>query len=224
LVKNKLAHFAENLTFRHLFQHPYPQIPDAFHLKGKWHSDYFMNDHPITLELGCGKGEYTVNLALQHPERNFIGVDIKGARLWKGCKMVQETGLKNVAFIRSKIEYIDRFFSENEVRETWVTFPDPYPLTKQSYKRLTSPEFLARYRNIMAPGGIIHLKTDNTGFYNYTLSVVSKFGHTLLFAADDIYQLEEPHPATRIQTFYEEKFRKEGIPIKYAEFILNHES
>ncbi len=224
MTKKKLAHFAENLTFNHLFQHPYPDIPEAFHLKGTWNKDYFHNDHPITLELGCGKGEYTVNLAMKYPERNFVGIDIKGARLWKGCKMVQEHGLQNVAFIRSKVEFVGQFFGKNEVSEIWVTFPDPYPLAKHSYKRLTSPEFLERYREIIKPGGLIHLKTDNGRLYNFTLSVIKKYGHEIIFASDDIYQLAEPHEATLIQTFYEEKFRKEGIPIKYSEFTLRHES
>jgi tRNA (guanine-N7-)-methyltransferase len=224
LVKKKIAHFAENLTFSHLFQPPYPEIPDSFHLKGNWNRDYFQNENPITLELGCGKGEYTVNLALKYPARNFIGVDIKGARLWKGCKMVQELGLKNVAFIRSRVEFIDRFFSENEVSEIWITFPDPFPITKYAYRRLTSPEFLERYRKIIPPGALIHLKTDNSRLYEYTLGVVNNSGHRLVFSSADIYQLPEPHEATSIQTFYEEKFRKEGIPIKYAEFTLSHES
>ncbi len=220
MTKKKLAHFAENLTFPHLFQHPYPDIPEAFHLKNAWHSEYFHNEHPVTLELGCGKGEYTVHLAQNHPERNFIGVDIKGARLWKGCKEVQEQGLKNVAFIRSKIEFIERFFGENEVTEIWITFPDPHPITKRSYKRLTSPEFLDRYKKIMAKNGIMHLKTDNKGLYEYTLKVIEKYGHNLIFASDDIYNLAEPHESTAVQTFYEAKFRSAGIPIKYAEFTL----
>jgi tRNA (guanine-N7-)-methyltransferase len=224
VVKKKLAHFAENLTFDHLFQEPFPEMPEVFHLKGIWNPDYFHNDHPITLELGCGKGEYTVNLALKYPERNFIGIDIKGARLWKGCKMVQEMGLKNVAFIRSRVEYITRFFAKNEVDEIWVTFPDPFPITKQSKKRLTSPEFLSRYREILSPGAMIHLKTDNSGLYEFTLDVVKRAGHKLVFATDNIYQLPEQHEATLIQTFYEEKFTRAGIPIKYAEFILSNES
>ena len=221
MVKRKLAHFAENLTFKHLFQLPFPEINTGFPLKGAWNSRYFENDHPLTLELGCGKGEYTVNLAMLHPERNFIGMDIKGARIWKGCKMVQELGLKNVAFIRSKVEYIEFFFAANEVDEIWLTFPDPFPIHKRSHKRLTSPEFLQRYRNIMKHQGIIHLKTDNTGLYNYTLRVIQDYGHHLLFASDDIYNLEEPHEATAIQTFYEAIYRKKGIPIKYTEFRLN---
>jgi len=220
--KKKLAHFAENLTFKHLYQYPALEFLTDFPLKGKWRYDFFHNDNPLTLELGCGKGEYTLNLAMLHPDRNFIGLDIKGARLWKGCKTVQELGLKNVAFIRSRVEFIEYFFVENEVNEIWLTFPDPQPQSNRIQKRLTSPEFLARYKNILKPEGVIHLKTDNAGFFKYTLSVIHEYGHHLGFSSDDIYQLETFHPATAIQTFYEDIYRKEGAPIKYAEFTLNY--
>ena len=224
MVKKKLAHFAENLTFTHLFQNPYPDFTREFILKGKWVTDYFQNDHPLIIELGCGKGEYTVNLALQKAEKNFIGIDIKGARIWKGCKMAQEMELKNVAFIRSRIEYIEYFFGKNEVDEIWLTFPDPQPQSNRKRKRLTSPLFLNRYKNFLNPGGIIHLKTDNEGLYQFTLRVIREEKHQLLFASEDIYKLEHPHEATTIQTFYEAIYRKEGIPIKFIEFSLNHES
>jgi tRNA (guanine-N7-)-methyltransferase len=223
VVKKKLAHFAENLTFRHLFQYPHLGVLDDFPLIGKWHADYFLNNNPLTLELGCGKGEYTVNLATLHPGRNFIGMDIKGARLWKGCKMVEEFDLKNVAFIRSRIEFIEYFFSANEVDEIWLTFPDPQPQSNRIRKRLTSPDFLERFRKILKPGGLIHLKTDNAAFYKYTLRIIEEDGHHLIFSSDDIYHMEQPHEATAIQTFYEEIYRKEGIPIRYAEFKLNDE-
>ena len=224
MVKKNLAHFAENLTFKHLFQYPYPDYSKAFHLKGMWNREYFGNTNPITIELGCGKGEYTVNLAMAYPERNFIGLDIKGARLWKGCKLVQEHQLKNVAFIRSRVEYIDYFFSSKEIDEIWLTFPDPQPTTRRIRKRLTSPALLDSYRKILVPGGIIHLKTDNEGFYTYTLQVIEEQGHQLLFSSQDIYGIEESHLATSIQTFYENIYRKEGIPIKYLEFKLSDES
>lgn len=222
MVKKKLAHFAENLTFPHLFQYPDLELLASFPLKGKWHSDYFQNNNPLTLELGCGKGEYTVNLATLYPKRNFAGIDIKGARLWKGCKMVQELGLKNIAFIRGKVEFVEAFFAPGEVDEIWLTFPDPQPQSNRIKKRLTSPEFIERYGKVLAPGGIIHLKTDNAGLYMYTLRIIKDYGHHLLFTSDDIYGLAEPHEATAIQTFYEEIYRKENIPIKYAEFKLNH--
>lgn len=220
MAKKKLAHFAENLTFKHLFQYPHLGLLPDFPLKGKWHKDYFQNDNPLVLELGCGKGEYTVNLALKYPWENFIGMDIKGARLWKGCKMVEELRLKNVAFIRSRGEFIESFFTADEVEEIWLTFPDPQPQSNRIRKRLTSPEFLERYKNIMKPGGTIHLKTDNASLYKYSLGVIRDYGHHLHFSSDDIYSLKEPHEATSIQTFYEDIYRQEGVPIKYIEFSM----
>jgi tRNA (guanine-N7-)-methyltransferase len=224
VVKKKLAHFAENLTFSHLFQDPYPDFTSEFDLKGNWNKSYFLNEHPLILELGCGKGEYSVNLAQHNPGKNFIGVDIKGARLWKGCKMVQEEGLKNVAFIRSRVEYIEYFFGKEEVDEIWLTFPDPQPQSNRKRKRLTSPLFLNRYKKFLKPGGIIHLKTDNQGLYEYTLGIIEEEKLSLIFSSEDIYKLEHPHEATSIQTFYEAIYLKKDIPIKYIEFTLNHES
>lgn len=224
MVKKKIAHFAENLTFSHLFQNPYPDFNTEFTLKNKWNKDYFPEEQPITLELGCGKGEYTVNLAVMYPWRNFIGMDIKGARLWKGCKTVQEMQLKNVAFIRSRIDYIEYFFGRDEVDEIWITFPDPQPQSNRKRKRLTSPLFLNRYKKFLKPEGIIHLKTDNSGLYQFTLDMIREGNHSLIFCSEDIYSLDEPHEATLIQTFYESMFRKDNIPIKYIEFRLNHES
>jgi tRNA (guanine-N7-)-methyltransferase len=223
VAKKKLLHFAENLTFKHLFQYPHLGVVQDFPLQGKWHSDFFHNDNPITLELGCGKGEYTVNLAIDHPEKNFLGMDIKGARLWKGCKMVDEFELKNVAFIRSRGEFLECFFAGNEVEEIWLTFPDPQPQSNRIQKRLTSPEFLLKYKNILKPSGIIHLKTDNEKLFNYTLGVIRDFGHDLVYSSDDIYQFEAFHEATAIQTHYEKIYRKKAIPIKYIEFKLRND-
>jgi tRNA (guanine-N7-)-methyltransferase len=220
MTKRKLLHFAENLTFPHLFQYPDLGLLADFQLQGKWNEEYFHNNNPIVLELGCGKGEYTVNLAVNHPEKNFIGMDIKGARLWKGCKMVEELGLRNVAFIRSRGEFIESFFDKNEIYEIWLTFPDPQPQSNRIQKRLTSPEFLLRYQNILKPEGIIHLKTDNEKLYRYTLGIIRDLGHQLIFSSDDIYSLATTHEATSIQTFYEDIYRKDGIPIKYIEFIM----
>jgi tRNA (guanine-N7-)-methyltransferase len=224
VVKKKLEHFAENLTFNHLFQDPYPDFNLEFDLKNNWKTDYFQNDHPLIIELGCGKGEYSVNLGLQNPHKNFIGMDIKGARMWRGCKMVEKMGLQNVAFIRSRIEYIEYFFGKDEVDEIWITFPDPQPQSNRKRKRLTSPLFLNRYVKFLKPDGIIHLKTDNEGLYNYTLDIIQEEKHKLLFASEDIYKLPYPHEATTIQTFYEAIYLKQDIPIKYIEFSLNHES
>jgi tRNA (guanine-N7-)-methyltransferase len=222
MTKKKLLHFAENLTFKHLFQYPHLGLLPDFQLRGRWNENYFHNDHPVILEMGCGKGEYTVNLAVDHPEKNYIGMDIKGARLWKGCKMVEELGLKNVAFIRSRGEFIESFFAENEVDELWLTFPDPQPQSNRIQKRLTSPEFLLKYKNILKKDAIIHLKTDNEKLYRYTLGVIKDFGHQLVYSSEDIYRLEIPHEATIIQTFYEDIYRKEGVQIKYIEFKLTY--
>jgi tRNA (guanine-N7-)-methyltransferase len=222
VAKKKLLHFAENLTFKHLFQYPHLGVLQDFPLLGQWNKDFFHNDNPITLELGCGKGEYTVSLATNHPEKNFIGMDIKGARLWKGCKMAEELGLKNVAFIRSRGEFLESFFAPDEIEEIWLTFPDPQPQSNRIQKRLTSPEFLERYKNILKPQGIIHLKTDNEKLFRYTLRVIKELGHLLIFSSDDIYQMETVHEATAIQTYYEGIYRKQGIPIKYIEFVLTN--
>ncbi len=222
MAKKKLLHFAENRNFSHLFQQSYAELMAGFALKGKWRKDYFRNDNPLIIELGCGKGEYTVNLSLAYPDRNFIGIDIKGARLWKGCKMVEELNLANAAFIRSRIELIEHFFSGSEIDEIWLTFPDPHENNRRAHKRLTSPQFLERYRKILAPNGIIHLKTDSPGLFLSTIQVINEFKHELIFLSEDIYRSSLTTEATAIQTFYEEKFRQEGIPIKYLEFRLNH--
>ena len=167
---HKLQRFAENLTFPNLFQVGFDQLEkEGFALRGRWR-EQFGNDNPITLELGCGKGDYTIALARIHPERNYIGVDIKGARLWRGAKTSNEEQMKNVAFIRTRIELIDRFFAEGEVSEIWITFCDPQ--LKKPNKRLTSPRFLDTYRRFLAPGSIMHLKTDSQELYDYTLNEV----------------------------------------------------
>jgi tRNA (guanine-N7-)-methyltransferase len=220
--KKKLIHFEENLSFGHLFQQSYPELMAGFPLKGLWNKDFFRNPHPIVLELGCGKGEYTVNLAQADPGRNFIGIDIKGARMWKGCKLVEERQIRNAAFVRSQIELLEHFFDPGEVSEIWITFPDPHEPNRRAHKRLTSPRFLERYRKILAPGGIIHLKTDNSLLYDYTLGIIRADGHELMLASDDLYRETGAEQARSVQTFYEAKFRSEGIPIKYLEFRLNH--
>lgn len=223
MSKKKLKHFAENANFKHLFQQSYKELLDGFSLKGKWKSEYFHNDHPLVIELGCGKGEYTVNLAIAYPEKNFIGIDIKGARLWKGCKIVEEMKIKNAAFIRTRIELLEHFFSPSEVDEIWLTFPDPHEPNRRARKRLTYPRFLDKYRLILSENGIIHLKTDSESLFRFTLETIKTEGHKLIFSSEDIYKEAINHDATAIQTFYEEKFRAEGIPIKYIEFTLSHE-
>lgn len=223
MVKKKLIRFAENFTFSNLFQQSYEELMQGFALKGRWRAEFFHNDHPLILELGCGKGEYTFHLALENPGRNYIGLDIKGARMWKGCKLSTEADLTNVAFIRTRIELLEHFFAEEEVDEIWITFPDPHPTHRRVRKRLTSPIFIDRYLKVLKPGGMIHLKTDNEQFFDYTLGVIEEMGHELVFAERDIHGSGYQGDAMRIRTFYEEMFLKEGQSIKYLKFIPRHE-
>jgi tRNA (guanine-N7-)-methyltransferase len=218
--KKKLSRFEENLTFNHLFQRSFEQLQDGFHLKGRWHSDFFGNNNPIVLELGCGKGEYTTGLAERFPGKNFIGIDIKGARLWVGCKKTQETGLKNLAFIRARIELIEHFFGPGEVKEIWLTFSDPQPRRSRAKKRLSSPEFLKRYSSFLADDNLIHLKTDNRQLFDYTLDVIEKGGHEKGFVSFDVYHEGAPPEAMEIQTFYEQLWRREGRTIHYLNFRM----
>ena len=218
--KHKLQRFAENLTFPNLLQVSFDTLEsEGFQWRGRWH-DFFENNNPIVLELGCGKGEYTIALARQNTDCNYIGVDIKGARLWRGAKTSNEEQMHNVAFIRTRIEMINRFFGDNEVSEIWITFPDPQP--KKPMKRLTSPRFLQYYSSMLRPEGTIHLKTDSRELYDYTLDeVIRPAGHTLLFATPDLYASGHNSMATAVQTFYENMFLKEGKPITYLCFKLN---
>jgi tRNA (guanine-N7-)-methyltransferase len=225
--KDKLRKFAENKTFDHVIEPEVKSFIDNDHpKKGKWKSEVFGNDNPITLELGCGKGEYTVGLAKRFPDRNFVGVDIKGARIWRGAKTVEEEQLDNVAFLRTKIEFIDRFFAASEVEEIWLTFSDPQPKDEKGSKRLSSPKFLERYRRFVNPGGIINVKTDSRLFYDYTMEVVKEECLELLIHNDNIYEgflsklSEEMQDVLSIRTFYERKWLGEGIPIKFIKFKL----
>ena len=217
---HKLQRFAENLTFPNLFQVGFDQLEqEGFALCGRW-SDHFGNANPITLELGCGKGDYTIALARIHPDRNHIGVDIKGARLWRGAKTAIEEPLANVAFIRTRIEMIDRFFAQGEVSEVWITFCDPQP--KKPGKRLTSPRFLDTYDRFLAPGSLMHLKTDSQELYDYTLNeVLPSRSAEVLAATDDLYNSSYEGEAKLTQTFYERMFLAEGKPITYIEWKTN---
>ena len=221
--KKKLKRFAENITFSHLFQYPYEELIKGFPLKGKWNEDYFHNNHPIILELGCGKGEYSIFLAKKYPDKNFIGIDIKGARLWRGSKTVEEENLKNVAFVRTKIQLITLFFGPGEISEIWITFPDPQPRKSKESKRLNSPAFLKRYNEILRKEGIIHLKTDNEAMFDYMLEIIEREGHRLIQAERDVYGGGYEGDANAIRTFYEEKFNRDGSTIKYVEFQLHYE-
>ena len=218
--KHKLARFAENLTFPNLFQVSFEQLEQSgFEWRGRW-SEYFGNPGPIVLELGCGKGEYTLALARNNPQCNHIGIDIKGARLWRGAKTSNEEQMRNVAFLRTRIEMIQSFFAPQEVSELWITFPDPQP--KKPMKRLTSPRFLERYRPLLRPGAPIHLKTDSRELYDYTLDeVLHPSGHPVAFATPDLYASGYGGMATAVQTFYESMFLKEGKPITYIQFSLS---
>ncbi len=217
MPKKKHARFAENATFPHMFQLSFEDIQQGFHLKGKW-SEYFCNDNPIILELGCGKGEYIVALSEQYPEINFIGIDIKGARMWRGAKTTFENNVKNAAFVRTRIDQIEGLFAENEVSGIWITFPDPQP--SKARKRLTSPMFLNRFKTFLKPGSIIHLKTDNQDFFNFTLSTIADQSMELLFHTFDLYNSNLQDDVMLTQTHYENIFLQQGIPIKYLRFRI----
>jgi tRNA (guanine-N7-)-methyltransferase len=219
VAKKKLIHFKENLTFPHLFQPRFDDLVPAFHLRSKWNTGFFLNEHPIIAELGCGKGEYTVGLAEKYPAVNFVGIDLKGARLWRGCKTVEERGLKNVAFIRTMADHLEQIFAPGELREIWITFPDPQPGKER--RRLTSPVFLRRYHKVLSPGGIIHLKTDDQAFFRYTLDVIDGENHRLLWATDDLYHSGTTDDVISIQTYYEQKWLEMGKKICYLRFQLN---
>ena len=232
MSKGKLQKFAEMETFKNVFQYPYGVISEvSFEMKGHWREQYFHNDNPIVLELGCGKGEYTVGLARVYPNINFIGVDIKGARIYTGAKQALEEGLENVAFLRTSIEIIDRFFSEDEVQEIWLTFSDPQ--MKNVHKRLTSTFFMNRYRHFLIDGGIVHLKTDSNFLFTYTTYMVNVNKLPVLFRTEDLYgnELGEESVAeaqmddkTReilgIHTYYENQWIERGLNIKYMKFQL----
>ena len=224
MSKGKLQKFAEMETFPNVFQFPYSAMADnkPFVMKGSWRSDYFHNDNPIVLELGCGKGEYTVGLARLFPNVNFIGVDIKGARMHQGAKQALEEKLPNVAFLRTNIEIIDRFFDNDEVQEIWLTFSDPQ--MKNPRKRLSSTYFLQRYRHFLTDGGIVHLKTDSNFLFTYTSLMVEHNKLPLVFKTDDLYHTEGIDEATRqilgIQTYYESQWIDRGLNIKYLKFHL----
>lgn len=219
--KDKLRRFAENETFANMFQQQYEELQKngGFALKGNWKSDFFKNDNPLVLELGCGKGEYTVGLAEKYPNRNFIGIDIKGARMWRGCKSSVEKEMKNVAFVRTHVQVVDMYFEEREVDEIWITFPDPQ--LKKPNKRLTSPRFLERYKKILNNKGIIHLKTDSQELYEYTLNeVLLPMNKNINFHTNDLYNSGFSEDVIEIKTFYENQYLKEGKPITYIKFEL----
>ena len=221
-----MAKFADMETYENVFQYPYSVVEHVpFDLQGHWHEQYFHNDNPIVLELGCGKGEYTVELAKLYPDRNFIGVDIKGARMWTGATQALNEGLKNVAFLRTNIEIIERFFAEDEVQEIWLTFSDPQ--MKNPRKRLTSTYFMERYRKFLVDGGIIHLKTDSNFLFTYTTYMVEHNHLSVLLSTTDLYSENsdnsEYSEASSIQTYYESMWIARGLNIKYMKWALPRE-
>ena len=220
--KNKLKRFSENETFTNVFQPTREEVVgDQFPLKGKWNSDFFKNDNPIVLELGCGKGEYSVGLAERFPEKNFIGIDIKGARFWRGAKTAVESGMNNVAFVRTQIELINHIFAENEVSEIWITFPDPQIKYKRTKHRMTNAEFLERYKKILKPSGLMHLKTDSEFMHGYTLGLLHGLGHEVIYSNHNIYKNEgAPAEVTGIQTFYESQYLEVNKSITYIKFRI----
>ena len=220
--KNKLARWNELGTFNNVFQPEIGAVAGKDHpVKGTWKTMIFRNINPLVLELGCGKGEYTVGLAARFPDNNYVGIDIKGARMWRGAKTANDQNLPNVGFLRTRIEFISSFFSENEVAEIWITFPDPHPGEKNSNKRLTSPEYLNRYRLFLQDKGLIHLKTDNTELYNYSKKVVLHNKLELVDSTDDLYDGDYPDDILSIKTHYEKLFLQKGMKINYLTFRLD---
>jgi len=220
--KNKLRRFRENETFSNVYQPGREDVlNNTFSLKGNWNKEVFKNDNPIVLELGCGKGEYSVELARRYPNANFIGVDIKGSRFWRGAKTAVEENIPNVAFLRTQIELIENCFGTNEVDEIWITFPDPQIKYKRTKHRLTNAEFLARYKNILKSEGIVNLKTDSEFMHGYTLGLLHGAGHKVLYANHNVYRNEgAPEVVTAIQTFYESQYLEQNKPITYIKFQL----
>ena len=220
--KNKLKRFKENETFKNVFQPSRDELVNrGFALKGNWDSIFFKNNNPLVIELGCGKGEYTVALAQKYPDKNFIGIDIKGARFWRGAKTAIEEKLDNAAFLRTQIELIDYAFSENEVDEIWITFPDPQIKYKRTKHRLTNTTFLQRYKTILKPDGVLKLKTDIEIMHGYTLGLLHGEGHEVLYSNHNVYKLEgSPEEVTSIQTFYESQYLEQNKAITYIRFKI----
>ncbi len=221
--KNKLKRFRENETFPNVIQPTREEVVEGnFHLKGKWRTDFFKNDLPIVVELGCGKGEYSLGLSARYPEKNFLGIDIKGARFWRGAKTALEQQNPRVGFLRTQIELIDLVFEEHEIDEIWLTFPDPQTKYKRTKHRLTNPDFLAKYKKVLKPNGLIHLKTDSEFLHGYTLGLLEGLGHPIEYAHHDVYKNNySPKDVTEIQTFYEKQYLEIGKPITYLKFRIS---
>lgn len=219
--KHKLARWAELGTFNNVIQ-PSKEtgLGNNHPIRGKWNSEIFLNNHPVILELGCGKGEYTIGLSEKFPENNYIGIDIKGARMWRGAKTANERKVQNAAFLRTRIEFINSFFAEDEVDEIWITFPDPHSGKQNSNKRLTCPWFLNNYRNFLKNNGIVHLKTDNSDLYNYTKVLIERNNLNIIIATNDLHSDKRSDDILSIRTYYENLFLKEKMKINYLSFRL----
>jgi len=224
-MPSKLEKFADFEKFENCLSLGFDNLTEGFALRGNWHATQFKNQQPIVLELGCGRGEYTVGLAEQNPAKNYIGVDVKGNRIWTGAKYALEHKLHNVAFIRTRIDFIEHCFVPGEVSEIWITFPDPQPQKPRARKRLTHPIFLNRYNKILKPGGFVHLKTDSTSLYEYTLEVIAENKLPLLWHTPNLYQNCPPErqELVKIKTYYEKLFTEKGEDIKYILFGLNQQ-
>jgi len=220
--KNKLKRFNENETFANVVQPKRDELVNGeFNLKGQWNSSFFKNNNPLILELGCGKGEYTIGLAKKYPNKNFIGIDIKGARFWRGAKTAVEEGIENAAFLRTQIELIEYAFAEKEVDEIWITFPDPQIKYKRTKHRMTNSEFLERYKKILKSDGVVNLKTDSEFMHGYTLGLLHGAGHEVLYANHNVYKQEgSPEEVTAIQTFYESQYLEKNKAITYIRFKI----
>lgn len=222
-MPSKQEKFADVERFDNCSAFFFNHLSEGFAKKGQWRQQQFHNNHRIVLELGCGKGEYTIGLAEEHASNNYIGVDIKGNRIWTGASQAIEKKLDNVAFLRTRIDFIDHCFGEQEVDEIWITFPDPQPQSTRKRARLTHPLFLNRYKKILKPGGLVHLKTDSTSLYEYTLEVIAEQGHKLLWHTNDLYKNcpEDRRELVTITTYYEKLFTGKGEDIKYICFTLS---
>lgn len=220
--KNKLKRFQENDTFQNVFQPTREEVVSGeFALKGNWNNNFFKNNNPIVVELGCGKGEYTVGLAEQNPDKNYIGIDVKGARFWRGAKSAIDAGMSNVAFIRTQIELVDFIFANHEISEIWITFPDPQIKYKRTKHRMTNSEFLQLYKKILKPDGIVNLKTDSEFMHGYTLGLLHGEGHEVLYANHNVYVNEgSPQEVTGFQTFYEKQYLANNKAITYIKFKI----
>lgn len=229
MSKNKLQKFADLYLLPNVYQNQSPNEPALLNpaqkivdMRGKWHETHFQNTNPITLELACGKAEYTLSLGQAYPNRNFIAIDLKGNRLWNGASMAHKQGLKNIAFIRSRIELVDSFFAENEVKEIWITFPDPFLRESKSLRRLTSERFLEKYKCILKKEGMLHLKTDDDVLYQFTLDTIEEQNCRLIYANEDIYASELVFPELEYKTYYEKLHLEKNKKIKYIRFQLGY--